>query len=236
MAISHATDSISSNWKSMKSNWDLSQEVTGLSLEDSLLSSPVYQRVSQHELEGSSISQGLPNLKPDSPNRNTRRTVSKFAVGSRYYSEPLSKQGPSVGDSWGILENCLDHSPNASVPPSIATETDRTIGQESHIHLLPTRQISEISDLPSGLIAVQPGLIPYNQSSLHNVHTGLMPVEQAGLISVESKHDARNGLISANQNRLLPPEESNTATSTQSLILSLGWILAFRSSNGANLV
>ena len=224
MAISHATESISSNWKSMKSDWDLKQGVSSLSLEDSLLSSSVYQRVSRYELEGSNIGQGLPNTMIASANGDARCNTPDFPAGSgpRQRSEPPLDQIPPLGGSWITPENHLNPSPNASVSPSVLSETDRTIGQESRIRLLPTRQARKVFGLPSGLMAVQPGLMPF---------------EQPGLIPDELKHEARNGLIPANRNRLpAQSHESSIATSTQSLVLSLGWNVALLLFDGADVM
>ena len=202
----------------MKSDWDLSREVSGLSLEDSLLSSSVYQRVSRYELQGNSITQGLPNLGIGSSNRDLPSDPSKIPAnsGTKHQPESLLEQIPPLGVPRITPEIYTNPSPNTSVPPSILTETDRTIGQESQVRLLPTRQTSAYSGLPSGLMVVQPDLIPTDQP-------GLMPVEQADLIPVESKPDTGSGLIPANSNRLPPLQlESSIATSKQSLILSLG--------------
>ena len=193
----------------MRTDWNIEQGVSGLSLEDSLLSSPVYQRVSRYELEANSVGSELPAAERHIQAESLRRTVPEVleSPGIRQRlglpGDQLSFPDPGLM----IPKNVFDVSPNASTP-SILTHTNRTIGQESHVHLLPSHQTSDSSSPSTSLIAVQPGLIP---------------VAQPGLIAVESKYDARNGLIPANRNRLSPSEKQiSGATSAQSLVLSLG--------------
>ena len=194
----------------MKADWDIKEGLSNLSLEDSLLSSPVYRRVSRYELDGNGISTERIHSDGHVPVSHVVRTTPMVSSPSqsRQHAPSQDYQSPFLDTELTVPDNVFNRSPSASNPPSFSTETNQTLGHESQVHLLPIQRHSEISSSPAGLIAIQPGLIP---------------VEQAGLIAVESKFDARTGLIPANENRLSPlAKQNSSATSSQSLILSLG--------------